>query len=144
MPVIRCGPGAITPPRAVASSREPMRAQRQKLQHVMDHLIDSLAEGVIEKDQFTAQMNRTKTRIADIDAKIAAHTTDQDRQAHLRSVRSRLAEMSSHVKTRLSDADWTTKQELSVPLFSGSRLGQRKSQLSFVYRPTLAHEPSIQ
>jgi serine/threonine protein kinase len=42
-----------------------LRAQRQKLQHGLDRLIDSLAEGVIDKDQLTSRMNRTKARIAD-------------------------------------------------------------------------------
>jgi hypothetical protein len=36
-------------------------AQRQKLQHAMDRVISSFAEGVIDKDQFTSRMNRTKT-----------------------------------------------------------------------------------
>lgn len=48
-----------------------LKSQRQKLEHGIDRLIDSLAEGVIEKDQFTARMSRTKARIADIGAKIA-------------------------------------------------------------------------
>jgi hypothetical protein len=43
----------------------------------MDRLIDSFAEGVIDKDRFTPRMNRTKTRISETDAKIAAQTSDQ-------------------------------------------------------------------
>jgi hypothetical protein len=38
----------------------------------MDRLIDSFAEGVIDKDKFTPRMNPTKTRISEMDAKIAA------------------------------------------------------------------------
>ena len=34
---------------AVQENMDTLRAQRQKLQHGMDRLIDSLAEGVIEK-----------------------------------------------------------------------------------------------
>jgi non-ribosomal peptide synthetase component F len=63
----------------------------------VERLIDSLAEGVIEKEQFTARMDRTKARIADIEAKIALHTSGEDRQAHVRSVRSRLTEISTHL-----------------------------------------------
>jgi site-specific DNA recombinase len=85
----------------------------------MDHIIDGLPEGVIEKEQFTARMNRTKTRIADIDATIAAQISVEGRQAHLRSVRSRLTETSSHVQNQLNDTDWTTKREI-IPYFSGS------------------------
>ena len=92
----------------------------------MDHLIDSLAEGVIDKDQFTARMNRTKTRIADIDAKIGAQTSDEGRQANLRSVRSRLAEISCHVRNQLSDADWATKREIIRALIQRIEIGTTK------------------
>jgi site-specific DNA recombinase len=110
----------------VQENVETLTAQRQKLQHGMDHLIDSLAEGVIEKDQFTARMNRTKTRIADIDAKIGAQTSHEGRQANLRSVRSRLTEIASHVQNQLSDADWTTKREIIRALIQRIEIGTTK------------------
>ena len=47
---------------SVEANVDTLIAQRQKLQHGIDRLIDSLAEGVIDKDQFTPRMNRTKTR----------------------------------------------------------------------------------
>jgi len=40
-----------------------LMARRQKLRYGMDRLIDSFAEGVIEKEKFMARMNRTKSRI---------------------------------------------------------------------------------
>jgi hypothetical protein len=92
----------------------------------MERLIDSLAEGVIEKDQFTARMNRTKARIADIEAKIAVHTSDEGRETQLRSVRSRLTEISSHVKNQLSDADWTTKRDIIRALIQRIEIGPTK------------------
>jgi site-specific DNA recombinase len=107
--------------------------QRQKLQHGMDRLIDSFAEGVIDKDQFTPRMNRMKTRISEIDAKIAAHTSDHGRQARLRLVRSRLTEMSSHLQNELSDADWATKREIIRALVQRIEIVQEK--VAVVLRP---------
>jgi site-specific DNA recombinase len=101
-------------------------AQRQKLQHGMDRLIDSFAEGVIEKDQFMARINRTKSRIAEIDATIAAQTSDEGRQAHLRSVRNRLTEISRHVQDKLSHAEWTTKREIIRALIQRIEIGKTK------------------
>jgi site-specific DNA recombinase len=49
---------------------ETLRAQKAKLQHAVERLIDSFAEGLIEKDQFASRMARTKSRIADVDAKL--------------------------------------------------------------------------
>ena len=103
----------------VQENVDTLRAQRQKLQHGMDRLIDSLAEGVIEKDQFTARINRTKARIADIEAEITAHTSDEGRQAHLRSVRSRLTEISATCRTSSAMQTGPPSVRLSAPLFSG-------------------------
>jgi site-specific DNA recombinase len=82
--------------------------------------------------------------IAEIDANIAAQTSDEGRQAHLRSVRSRLTEISSQVQNQLSDADWTTKREIIRALVQRIEMAQRDSQLSFVCQPMLARVPSIQ
>ena len=91
--------------RSLPEDVDALRAQRQKLRHGMERLIDSLAEGVIDKDQFTSRMNRTKARIADLDLKIASQTADEDRRAHIRSVMSRLTELSSHLQSQLKKAD---------------------------------------
>jgi len=40
------------------------------VQHAIERLIDSYTEGLIEKDQFTTRIARTKTRIADLDSKL--------------------------------------------------------------------------
>ena len=103
-----------------------LMAQRQKLRHGMDRLIDSLAEGVIEKDQFTARINRTKARIAEIDATVSARTSDEGRQAHLRSVRNRLSAISRQVQNQLSHADWTTKREIIRALIQRIEIAETK------------------
>ena len=48
---------------------ETLKAQRLKLQHALERLIDTFTEGLIEKDQFTSRMARTKSRIAELDTK---------------------------------------------------------------------------
>jgi len=101
------------------TSRDPLpenvdalKGQRQKLQHGIERLIDTLAEGVIDKDQFTVRMNRAKARLADLDVKMALHAADEDRRAHVRSAMSRLAELSNHLPPNLKKADWATKREI--------------------------------
>jgi site-specific DNA recombinase len=111
---------------SVESNVDMLIAHRQKLQHGMDRLIDSFAEGVIDKDQFTPRMNRTKTRISEIDVKIATQTSDQGRQARLQLVRSRITEISRHLQNELSDADWTTKREIIRAVIQRIEIGQKK------------------
>jgi site-specific DNA recombinase len=69
---------------------ETLKSQRVKLQHALERLIDSFTEGLIEKDQFTSRMDRTKRRIAELEAKIREDAGDVDRRENLRLVTNRL------------------------------------------------------
>ena len=108
---------------ALSESLDALDAQRQKLRRGMEHLIDSLTEGVIDRDQFTSRMNRTKSRIADIETKLAAHAAAEERRIHVRSAMSRLAELSTHLQRQLNDADWTTKRDVLRALIQRIEIG---------------------
>src|ERR1035438_2066023 len=69
---------------ASLESVETLKAQRLKLQHALERLIDSFTEGLIEKDQFTSRMARAKNRIAELDTKIKDDAGDADQLEHLR------------------------------------------------------------
>jgi site-specific DNA recombinase len=86
-----------------------LKVQRQKLQYGIDRLIDTFADGVIDKDQFTVRMNRAKARLADLDAKLALQDADEDRRAQVRSAMTRLAELSSHLASQLKKANWAPR-----------------------------------
>ena len=111
---------------ALLENVDTLSAQRQKLRHGLERLIDSLAEGVIDKDQFTSRMNRTKARIADIDKKIGTQAADEERRTHKRSVMNRLAELSTHLQSQLNDADWSTKREIIRALVQRIEIGPMK------------------
>jgi site-specific DNA recombinase len=111
------------PPGALPETLDRLKAQRQKLQRGIERLIDSLAEGVIDKDQFISRMSRTKSRIADIETKLAAHAVDEERRTHVRSVMIRLAELSNHLQVQLNDADRTNKREIIRRLIQRIEIG---------------------
>jgi site-specific DNA recombinase len=75
-------------------------------------LIDSFAEGLIEKDQFASRMSRTKNRIADLDAKIKAYAGEVDQREHLRLAMNRLRELAATVGPELGTADWQRRREI--------------------------------
>ena len=89
-----------------------IRLQLHKLRHGMERLIDSLAEGVIDREQFTARMDRTKIRIAENEAKLGAQETGEDHRAHVHWLMSRLGELSNHIESQLRDPDWATQREI--------------------------------
>jgi hypothetical protein len=69
----------------------------------MERLIDSFTEGLIEKDQFTSRMARTKSRITDLDAKIKVGAGNVDQLEHLRLATTRLRELAGAVTTAMQD-----------------------------------------
>lgn len=84
---------------------EILRSQRTKLQHAVERLIDSFTEGLIEKEQFTSRMNRTKHRIADLDARIGQNAGDVDQLERLRLATSRFRELSAAIGPELAGAN---------------------------------------
>jgi site-specific DNA recombinase len=91
---------------------ENLRSQENKLEHAVERLIDSFAEGLIEKEQFASRMARTKSRIADLDAKIKAYAGDVDQRGHLRLAMNRLRELATTVGPELGSADWQRRREI--------------------------------
>ena len=127
----------------VEANVDALIAQRHKLQKGMARLIDSFAEGVIDKDQFTAR-NQKKTKDAYWEHRPndCGTNVEEDTQTRLLSVQGRLAELSSRLKNKLSDADWNTKREMIRALVQRIEIGQTKIALYFACRPS--QRPALQ
>ena len=97
---------------ALLDDVESLRSQKAKLEHAIERLIDSFAEGLIEKDQFASRMARSKSRIADLDTRIDAYAGDLNRREHLRFATNRLRELAATVGAELGSADWERKREI--------------------------------
>jgi len=97
---------------ALLDNLEALRSQKAKLQHAVERLIDSFAEGLIEKDQFTSRMDRTKSRIADLDARIKVYASDVDQREHVRRAINQLRDLAATVGPELITADWQRRREI--------------------------------
>jgi site-specific DNA recombinase len=98
---------------------EILRAQRVKMRHTLERLIDSFTEGLIEKDQFTSRIDRTKRRIADLDAKIREDVRDVDRWENLRLAANRLRELAAAIGPEFATASWHRRREIIRTLVQG-------------------------
>jgi len=105
--------------------------QRAKLQHALERLIDSFTEGLIEKDQFTSRMTRTKSRIADLDTKIMDDAGDVDHLEHLRLAASRLRELAAAVGPHLANSDWHRRRDLIRTLVQRIEIGLEVIKIVF-------------
>jgi site-specific DNA recombinase len=111
---------------------ENLRVQRRKLQHGLERIIDGFAEGLIDKDQFTSRMTRTKSRIAELEATISADAGDADHQKRLRFLAGRLRELAATVGQDLEDADWARRREIIRALVQRIEIGPK--MVSIVFR----------
>jgi len=82
---------------ASLGATETLKSQRSKLEHVLERLIDSFTEGLIEKDHFTLRMGRAKSRMVELDAKIKVDAGEVDQQEQLRLATKRLHELAAAV-----------------------------------------------
>jgi site-specific DNA recombinase len=113
---------------------ETLKAQRVKLQHAVERLIDTFTEGLIDKDQFTSRMGRTKGRIAELDGKIKADAGDVDRLENLRLATNRLRELGAAVRPHLATADWQRRREIIRTLVQRVEIGP--DVIKIVFRVT--------
>ncbi len=116
---------------ASLESVETLKAQRLKLQHALERLIDSFTEGLIERDQFTSRMARTKSRITELDAKIKADAGDADRLEHLRLAARRLRELAAAVGPHLATADWHRRRDIIRTLVQRIEIGLEVIKIVF-------------
>jgi site-specific DNA recombinase len=110
---------------------ETLKAKRLKLQHALERLIDSFTEGLIEKDQFTSRMARTKSRIAELDTKIKDDAGDVDQLEHLRLTASRLRELAAAVGPHLANADWHRRRDIIRTLVQRIEIGLEVIKIAF-------------
>ena len=110
---------------------EALKAQRLKLQHALERLIDSFTEGLIEKDQFASRMARTKRRIAELDTKIKDDAGDVDQLEHLRLAASRLRELAAAVGPHLANADWHRRRDMIRTLVQRIEIGREVIKIVF-------------
>lgn len=120
---------------ASLESVETLKAQRLKLQPALERLIDSFTEGLIEKDQFTSRMGRTKSRIAELDRKIKDDAGDVDRLEHLRLAASRLRELAAAVGPHLANSDWHRRRDIIRTLVQRIEIGRETIKVVFRVTP---------
>ena len=89
-----------------------LHAQLGKLRQGIARLIDSYAEGLIEKSDFEPRITRLKQRIAHLEAQVKQLADEATLQADLRLIVGHLEDFAVQVRTGLDQADWRTHREL--------------------------------
>lgn len=122
------------------------QAQIRKLEQGIGRLIDSYAEGLIEKEEFAPRLARLKERVAVLETQatdLAAHAA---LESDLRLIIGHLDDFAATVRERLDQLDWETQRGIIRTLVK--RVEIEQGQVNVVFRigpgPLVADpEPTI-
>jgi site-specific DNA recombinase len=124
----------LAPPAKRGQGEDPamLHAQVGKLRQGIARLIDSYAEGLIEKSDFEPRITRLKQRIVHVEEQAKQLADEATLQAELRLIIGRLEDFAAQVNTGLEQADWLTRRELMRTLVK--RVEVDHHQVKVVFR----------
>jgi len=108
-----------------------IQAQLGKVRQGIARLIDSYAEGFIEKQEFEPRIKRLRQRMAQLEDRDHLRRTELARQAELRLVITQLEDFAAKVKDGLAEADWLTKRDLIRTLVQRVEIGPENVNIVF-------------
>jgi site-specific DNA recombinase len=115
-----------------------LETQLTKLRRGMGRLIDSYAEGFIDKTEFEPRITHMRTRIAALETQIAQATAEMTRQQELRLIIGRLEDFATQVKAGLEQMDWQNQREIIRTLVKRVEIDQDQVNVVFRVEP---HSP---
>ena len=121
---------ALTPPEK--QERDILDRQIAGLRRGIVRLIDSYAEGILEKDQFNPRIRGMQERVARLEEQARKLSNDASRHHTLELVVGRIEQFSAKVKAGLEHADWETRREIIRALVK--QIEVDRSQATVVFR----------
>ena len=104
----RLHPASPTTPPALTT----VEAHLSKVRQGLARLIDSYADGLIDKQEFEPRILRLRRRIAQVDAQRQQLVDDATFQTELQLIIGRVEDFASKVQNGLSEANWEQKRDL--------------------------------
>jgi site-specific DNA recombinase len=116
-----------------------------RLRHGIARLIDSYAEGLIDKDEFEPRVTRMRERLKQMEAHVQQVKDEAGLQRELTLILGHLDEFASRIKTGLQEADWLTRREIIRALVKRVEIGQEQVRVVFrINPPPLAPHPPLE
>jgi len=132
--------------------------QLAKARRAIGRLIDSYAEGLIEKPEFEPRIADLRRRAARLEAEVNAQQAAEEQVRSLQRVIGQLDLFAAMVHDRLADADWSTKRDIICTLVKRIEVTADRVRIVFrvdpgssapseprrnlPYCPTRRHSPS--
>jgi len=112
-----------------------LEARMSRLRQGIARLIDSYAEGLIDKEEFEPRIARMRERLKQIDEQAQQVKDEASLERELTLILGRLDEFASRVKQGLHEADWTTRREIIRALVKRVDIDQEQVRVIFRVNP---------
>jgi site-specific DNA recombinase len=112
-----------------------LEARMGRLRQGIARLIDSYADGLIDKGEFEPRIARMRERLKQIEEQAQQVKDEASLEHELTLILGRLDEFAARVKTGLYDADWQTRREIIRALVKRVEIDQEQVRVVFRVNP---------
>jgi site-specific DNA recombinase len=112
-----------------------LERQITRVRQGIGRLIDSYAEGLIEKREFKPRITRLKERIAHLETQALAQAQAAAQERELRLVIGQVADFTASVRDRLDHLEWETRQAILRALVKRVEIDHEQVQVVFRVGP---------
>ena len=128
---------------ARGQERTTLDTQLGKLRQGVARLIDSYAEGLLDKPEFEPRLTRLRQRIAQLDAQRQQLAEEEVLRTELQLIIGRLEEFAGRVSQGLETLDWPGKREIIRAVVKRVEIAQDQVHVVFRVQPPSA-EPDLE
>jgi len=118
-----------------------LNTEKQKIGNCIARLIDSYAEGVIEKSEFEPRVKSYKKRLFNIEQQLFQSLDNKNQQSELQLLIGKIETFSTSVKHKLEDVDWQMKRDIFEALIKQVEIEHEKVNVVFRVSPYLPGSP---
>lgn len=115
---------------------EGLETQLSKLRRGIARLIDSYADGLIDKQEFEPRVTRMRERMQNLEAQLQCLKEETEVEGELRLILGKLETFAAKVKTGLQAADFSTRREIIRTLVKRIEVDERRIRVVFRVSPT--------
>jgi len=112
-----------------------LEARMSRLRQGIARLIESYAEGLLDKDEFEPRMARMRERLKQIDEQAQQVKDEAGLERELVLLLGRLDEFASRIKQGVHEADWSTRREIIRALVKRVDIDQEQVRVIFRVNP---------
>jgi site-specific DNA recombinase len=123
-------------PQQKPKEQDGLDAQMGKLRRGIARLIDSSADGLIDKQEFEPRVTRMRERLQHLEEQLQHLQEEVEKEGELRVILGRLETFAAKVKDGLQGADFQTRREIIRALVKRVEIDEQQIRVVFRVSPT--------